>query len=128
MRIVQLLITVLLAACFAVATTGVSVVYHYCAGELDGIALFAGGRSCDCSDTAKVPQSCCKDEVAVHKLDAPCPAAASVTTEHCLLVVPLRIVLADNVWRKAESPIAHTPEPSPPYSTDIPIVHRSLLI
>ncbi len=127
MSIFRTITTLLLAALFAVATTGVSVVYHYCADRLDSVALFAGGKVCGC--TGEQSQSCCRDEVALHKLDLNCKLHAPLpSVQHiAMLVLPVAEHVV-TVPYDTDSEVYIPVDTSPPGTTDIPIATQSLLI
>lgn len=119
----------LLTLLFVAATTGVSVVQHYCGGELDGVSLFAGS-TCGCTGD-DMPKDCCADVVTFCKLDTDALAGLSITipvsVEHLVPPAPLVGTIACTgpvtdvgAWADVVSP--------PPRTDDIPVFTCSLLI
>ena len=127
MSMLRTITTLLLVALLTVATTGVSVVYHYCAGELDSVALFVGGKTCGCG--SETPKSCCSDRIALHKLTVDC-RIGSVAPSVQLLIAAALPSGADAValFHKTHSEAKPAVDTSPPRTTDIPVFTCALLI
>lgn len=53
----------LVAITYVFSTVGVSVISHYCGGELEEVALFSKPTSCCGGEEEEMEEGCCKNEV-----------------------------------------------------------------
>lgn len=53
----------LVAITYVFSTIGVSVISHYCGGELEEVALFSKPTSCCGEDESEMEDGCCKNEL-----------------------------------------------------------------
>ena len=53
----------LVAITYVFSTIGVSVISHYCGGELEEVALFSKPTSCCGEDESEMEDGCCKNEI-----------------------------------------------------------------
>ena len=53
----------LIAITYVFSTIGVSVISHYCGGELEEVALFSKPTSCCGEDESDMEDGCCKNEI-----------------------------------------------------------------
>ncbi len=53
----------LVAITYVFSTVGVSVISHYCGGELEEVALFSKPTSCCGEDESDMEDGCCKNEI-----------------------------------------------------------------
>lgn len=61
-RLFKIVISTLVIA-YVFSTIGVSVISHYCGGELEEVALFSKPDSCCGGDEADMEEGCCKNEI-----------------------------------------------------------------
>ena len=53
----------MVAITYVFSTIGVSVISHYCGGELEEVALFSKPTSCCGEDESEMEDGCCKNEL-----------------------------------------------------------------
>ncbi len=88
------------------STIGVSVISHYCGGELEEVALFSKPTSCCGEDESEMEDGCCKNELVhvsfqkdftfytlVNSIKAPIHALFIVRTD--FILTPLKSFIAD---------------------------------
>lgn len=130
MRILRTITTLFLLLVFTVATTGVVVASHYCAGELDNVSLVVE-KPCSCSveQTEQEGEPCCTQIVSFLKVKTDTP---SISASIQVPIVVLCTLVRDNGIAPALSALPSIAQavvtPSPPRRVDIPIYCCTLLI